>query len=48
MIVLCPKCEGTGKIRERVTGYESEDKDCKFCNGKGRLRQITKYEKLDR
>jgi len=48
MIILCPKCEGTGKVRERVGLDESIDVDCKFCNGKGRLRQIIKYEKLDK
>lgn len=47
MIVICPTCQGVGKVRERVDGYNTKSIKCKFCDGQGRVKQTIMYEKID-
>lgn len=32
-IIICPECEGTGKVEERRNLYESETRVCPRCEG---------------
>lgn len=43
-ICLCPDCQGSGKVLERTSAYESETVKCKTCLGSGRLLVITTKE----
>lgn len=47
-IIICPTCKGEEKISERTReGWEFNT--CKTCNGRGRLKRITKtsYEQIE-
>jgi DnaJ-class molecular chaperone len=43
-IVICEKCNGTGKVD--VGSHEFEWEECPECDGLGRLKKIETYEKL--
>ena len=53
-IILCASCKGTGKksyetcVDYHKREYETVYETCIYCDGKGRLRQVTKVtlEKL--
>lgn len=36
-IIICNCCQGSGKILERTSAYDSERVVCTKCNGSGRL-----------
>ncbi len=43
LIIICPKCGGTGKTEHNVGGHNSdyEIRKCTDCKGSGRLEEET-------
>ena len=48
-IVICDKCQGSGKVEDRRTLYDSDTIKCLKCDGLGRLLEIRdiKYVKYN-
>jgi DnaJ-class molecular chaperone len=45
-IALCPRCNGVGTTMIRAGAYESEPRECSYCDGTGRIKESIIHDKL--